>query len=145
MGGRAIFFQVNGSVLFCGLSNRSMLIASWLIILELQNLMCGLPAVSLVERLGNILVATFLVFCAGRCGTMSVVATGCMLMFTCGAALWVCVLAQIGGAMSGCVIFGNVPVVLHQVAHWCVRNFACSNRLDVGLLANMFGGVLLTL
>jgi hypothetical protein len=63
----------------------------------------------------------------------------------CGAALWVCVLAWIGGAILGCVIFGNVPGVLHQVMHWCVRNFACSTCLDVGLLANMVGGALLAL
>jgi hypothetical protein len=89
-----------------------MLIASWLIILELWNLMCGLPAVSLVEPLGSMLVVTFLVFRAGRCGTMSVVASGCVSVITCGAALWVRVLAWIGGTILGHVIFGNVPGVL---------------------------------
>jgi len=43
---------------------------------------------------------------------MSVVASGCMLVITCGAALWVCVLAWIGGAILGRVIFGNMPGVL---------------------------------
>ena len=39
----------------------SILIAAWLIILELRNLMCGLPAVILVERLGSMLVVTVLI------------------------------------------------------------------------------------
>jgi hypothetical protein len=122
-----------------------MLIASWLTILELRNLMCGLPAVSLVECLGSMLVVTVLVFRASRCGTMSVVASGCMSVITCGAALWVCVLAWIGGTVLGRVILGNVPGVLHQAVHWCVHDFACSTRLDVGLLSNVVGGALLTL
>jgi len=61
VGGGANFVGVNGTVLFCRLSIRSMLIASWLIILELRNLMCGLPAVILVERLGSMLVVTVLI------------------------------------------------------------------------------------
>ncbi len=76
---------------------------------------------------------------------MSVVASSCVLVITCGAALWVCVLAWIGGAISEHVIFGNMPGVLRQVVHWCVCDFACITRLDVGLLANMVGGALLTL
>ncbi len=28
--------------------------------------------------------------------------------------------------------------------HWCVHDFACSTRLDVGLLANMVGDALIT-
>ncbi len=55
--------------------------------------MCESPAVSLVKHLGSVLVVTVLVFHADRCGTMSVVASGCMLVIMCGAALWVCVLA----------------------------------------------------
>ena len=121
-----------------------MLIASWLIILELQNLMCGLPAVSLVERLGFMLVVT-VVFRACRCGTVGIVASGCLSVITCGAALWVCMLAWIGGAISECVIFGNMPGMLHRVVHWCVHAFACITCLEVGLLANMIGGALLTL
>jgi hypothetical protein len=122
-----------------------MLIASWLIILELWNLMCGLPAVSLVEHLGSMLVVTVLVFHASRCGTMSIVASGCVSVITCGAVLWVCVLTRIGGAILGRAIFGNVPGVLRQVMRWYLGGFACSTRLDVGLLANMVGGALLTL
>ena len=102
-----------------------MLIASWLITLELRNMMCGLPAVSLVDCLGAMLVVTILVFRACRCGTVSVVASGGMLLITCGTALWICVLAWSGGAILGCVIFGNVPGMLRQVMHWCVRAFAC--------------------
>jgi hypothetical protein len=107
--------------------------------------MCGLPAVSLVERLGSMLVVTVLVFCADMCGTMSVVASGCVSVIMCGAVLWVCVLAWIDGAILGCVIFANLPGVLRQVVHWCVHDFACGARFDVGLLANMVGGALLTL
>ncbi len=131
MGGGANFVGVNGSVLFCRSSIRSMLIASWVIILELQNLMCGLPAVSVVERLGSMLVVTILDFRAGRCGTMSVIVSGYMLVITCGAALWVSVLAWIGGAILGHVIIGNMPCVLCRAVSWCVRGFACSTRLDV--------------
>jgi hypothetical protein len=122
-----------------------MLIASWLIILELWNLMCGLPDVNLVDRLGAMPVATVLVFHACRCGTVSVIALGGVLMIMCDAALWVCVLAWSGGAILGRVIFGNAPGMLRQVVHWCVRAFACRTRLEVGLLANMVGGALLTL
>jgi hypothetical protein len=60
------------------------------------------------------------------------------------AALWVCVLDQSGGAILGRVIFGNVPGMLRQVVHWCVRAFACRTHLDLGLLADMVGGALLT-
>jgi hypothetical protein len=77
-----------------------MLIASWLIILELQNLMCGLPDVSHVDCLGAVPVATVLVFCACRCRTVSVVASS-GLMITCGAVLWVYVLAWSGGTIFG--------------------------------------------
>jgi hypothetical protein len=77
-----------------------MLIACWLIILELRNLMCGLPDVSLVDPLGTIPVATVLVFHACRCGTVSVIASGGMSLIACVAALWVCVLAWSGGAIS---------------------------------------------
>ncbi len=82
-----------------------MLITSWLIILELWNLTCGLPAVSLVDCLGAMPVVAILVFHACRCGTVSVVASGGVLLIKCGAALWVCVLAWSGGVISGCVIF----------------------------------------
>ena len=112
VGGGANFVGVNGSVLFCRLSNRSMLITSWLIILELRNLMFGLPDVSLVDRLGAMPVVTMLVFRASRCRYVSVVVSGGVLLITCGAALWVCVLARSGGAISGCVICGNAPGVL---------------------------------
>jgi hypothetical protein len=122
-----------------------MLIASWLIILELWNLTCGLPAVSLVDHLGAMPVVTALVFRACRCGTVSVVASGGVSLITCGAAFWVCVLAWSGGTISGRVIFGNVPGVLRQVLCWCVHAFACRTRLEVGLLANMVGGAMLTL
>jgi hypothetical protein len=91
------------------------------------------------------LVVTILVFRACRCGTVSVVASGGMLLITCGAALRVCVLAWSSGAILGCVIFGNVPGVLRQVVHWCVRAFACRTCLEVALLPNMVGGALLTL
>ncbi len=107
--------------------------------------MCGSPAVSLVECLGFMLVATVLVFRACRCGTVDVVASDCMSVIMCGAALWVCVLAWIGGAILGRDIFGNVPGMLRQVMHWCVHAFACSTHLEVELLANMVGGALLTL
>jgi hypothetical protein len=92
--------------------------------------MCGSPAVSLVERLGFMLVVTVLVFCACRCGTVGVIASSCVLVIMCGAALWVFVLARIGGTILGCVIFGNVPGVLCRVVHWDVRAFACSTRLE---------------
>jgi hypothetical protein len=69
----------------------------------------------------------------------------CLLVITYGAVLWVCVLSWIGGAILGRVIFGNVPGVLHRVVRWCVCGLACSTRLDVGLLANMVGGAVLTL
>ncbi len=62
MGGGANYLGVNGTVLFCRLSIRSMLIASWLMILELWNLMCGSPDVSHVAQLGAVPVATVLVF-----------------------------------------------------------------------------------
>jgi hypothetical protein len=112
VGGRANFVGVNVTVLFCRLSIRSMLIASWVIILELRNLMFGLPDVSLVDRLGAMPVATILVFCACRCGTVSDLASGGVLLIMCGAVLWVCVLARSGGAILGRVIFGNVPGML---------------------------------
>jgi hypothetical protein len=64
-----------------------MLIVFWLIILESWNLMCGLPAVSLVECLGSMLVVTVLVFRDGQWGTMSIVVAVGMLVITCGAAL----------------------------------------------------------
>ncbi len=91
------------------------------------------------------LVDTVMFSMPGGCGTMSVIASGCVSMIMCGAVLWVCVLAWIGGAILGHVIFGNMPGVLCQVVHWCVCNFACSTSLDVGLLADMVGGALLTL
>ena len=122
-----------------------MLIAYWLIIPELRNLICGSPAVSLIDCLGAMLVVTVLVSSACRCGTVSVIASGGMLLITCGAALWVCVLAWSGGAILGCVVFGNAPGVLRQFMPWCVHTFVCSTRLEVGLLANMVGGLLLTL
>jgi hypothetical protein len=95
-----------------------MSIASWLMILELRNLMCRSPDVSHVDCLGAVPVATVLVFHACRCGTVRVVPLGGMSLITCGAVLWVCVLAQSGGAILGCVIFGNAPGVLCQVMHW---------------------------
>ncbi len=107
--------------------------------------MCGLPAVSLVDRLGAMLVVTDLVFHACMCGTVSIVASGDVSLITCSAAFWNCVLAWSGGVSLGRVIFGNVPGVLRQVMHWCVRPFACRNCLEVGLLANMVGGALITL
>ncbi len=73
---------------------------------------------------------------------MSIVASGCMSVIRCGAALWV---VWIGGTISGHVTFGNVPGVLCQVVHWCVCNFFCSTCLDAELLANMVVDVLLTL
>ncbi len=81
-------------------------------ILELRNPMCGLPDVSCVDCLGAVPMSTVLVFCACRCGTVSVVALGGMLLITCGAALWVSLLAQSGGAILGSVIFGNARGVL---------------------------------
>ncbi len=114
-------------------------------ILELQNLMHGLPDVSRIDCLGTVPVATVLVSRACRCGTMTVVALGSMLLITCGAALWVCVLAWSGGVILGCVIFGNAPGMLHWVMRWWVRAFACRTYLEVGLLANMVGDALLTL
>jgi hypothetical protein len=107
--------------------------------------MCGLPDVSLVDCLGTMPMATVLVFHACRCGAVSIVASTGVLLLTRAAALWICVLAWRGGAILGCVIFGNVPDVLHRVVHWCVCAFACWTRLEVGLLANMVGGALLTL
>jgi hypothetical protein len=87
-------------------------------VLELRKRMCGLPDMSHVDRLGALSVATFLVFCACNCGTVSIVATGGMLLIMCDAASRVCVLARSGGAISGRVIFGNAPGMLHQVVHW---------------------------
>ncbi len=87
-------------------------------ILELRNLMCGLPDVSCVDHLGAMSVATVLVFDACRCGIVSIVATGGMLLITCGAASGVCMLAQSGGAILGHVIFGNAPGMLCQDMHW---------------------------
>ncbi len=115
-------------MLFCRLSIRRMLIASWLIILELQNWMCGSQAVSLVDPLGAMLVVTILAFHACMCGTVSIVASGGVSLITCGAALWGCVLAWSGGAISGCVIFGNVPGKLRRVMCWCAR-FCLQNLL----------------
>ncbi len=89
-----------------------MLIDSWLIILDLRNLINESPDESHVECLGFMLVITVLVFRDGRCGTMSIVASGGVLVITCGALLWVCVLAWVGGTILGRVIFGNVPGVL---------------------------------
>ncbi len=76
---------------------------------------------------------------------MSVIASDGVSLITCGAALWVCVLAWSGGAISGCVVFGNAPGVLRRFMRCCVHAFACSTRLEIGLLANMVGGLLLTL
>ncbi len=70
VGGRANFIGLNGTVLFCRSSSRSMLIASWLIILKLQNLTCWLPAVNLVDHLDAMPVVTVLVFHACRCGML---------------------------------------------------------------------------
>ena len=84
-------------------------------LLELRNLMCGSPDVSRVDCVGAMPVATVLVFSACSCGTVSVIASGGVLLIMCGAALWVCVLARSGGMISGCVIFDNVPGMLHRV------------------------------
>ncbi len=81
------------------------MIASWLIILKLRNLMCGLPYVSLIDCLITTPEATILVFGACRCGTVSAVPSIGMPLITCGAALCVFVLAWRGGAILGCVIF----------------------------------------
>ncbi len=118
MGGGVNFVEVNGPVLFCKLSNSSMLMASRLMIHELWNRMCGSPDVSCVDCLGAVSVATIFVYHACSCGTMSVVAGGGISLITCGAASGVCVLAWSGGVILGPVIFGNVPGVLHQVMHW---------------------------
>ena len=88
------------------------MIASWLMILELRERMCGLPDVSHVDRLGTMSVATILVFCACYCGTLRIVAAGSVSLIKCSAANGVCVLAQSFGAISGRVIFGNVPGML---------------------------------
>jgi hypothetical protein len=40
-----------------------------------------------------------------------------VLLITSGAVIGVCVLAQSGGALSGCVIFDNAPGVLRRVMH----------------------------
>ncbi len=118
MGGRVNFVGVNGTMLFCRLSIRSSLIASLLMIIELWKWMCGSPDVSHIDCLGAMSVATVLVFRACCCGTLSLVATGGVLLIMCGAVNKVCVLAWSGGAISGRVIFGNAPGLLCQVVHW---------------------------
>ncbi len=80
--------------------------------------MCKLSDVSRVDHLGAVSVATVLVLRACCCRTLIVIAMGDMLLIMCGAANGVCVLARSGGAISGCVIFGNAPGMLHQVVHW---------------------------
>ncbi len=145
MGGGVNFVGVNGSVFFCRSSIRSMLITSWLMILEVQNRMCGSPDVSCIDHLGAVSVATVLVFRACSCGTASIIAMCSMLLITCGAASWVCMLAWSGGVILGRVTFGNTPGVLCRVVHWWVRAFACRIRLEVGLLAHVAGGAALTL
>jgi hypothetical protein len=91
------------------------------------------------------LVVTVLVFRAFSCGTVGAVASGCLSVIRCGAALWVCVLLGLVAQFWDALSFGNLPGVLHQVMCWCVRTFACSTRLEVGLLANMVGVALLAL